>query len=99
EIVLTAADEKTWRQTIWKVLQDFGEAILRGAAIGGATGFAASAAMNSVATFVGVKRAQSLIRQLVDVGVDEERLGRMSLGAAKILGKADTALAAGKADE
>ena len=38
EAVLTATDERTWRQSVWKVIEDFGRALLRGGGVGAATG-------------------------------------------------------------
>ncbi len=46
-LVLTAADESTWRKGIWDTLTTFGAALLQGAFIGGATGSLVSGTMSA----------------------------------------------------
>jgi hypothetical protein len=99
EIVLTTADEKTWKQSIWGIIQDYGLAILKGGGIGAATGAITGGTLEALGTYVGVKRIQGLLQQLEHAGVSQKRLSVMSLKAVRALGQADKALAVGQIGE
>jgi hypothetical protein len=94
EMILTTADEKTWKQSIWGVIQSYGTAILKGGGIGAATGAITGGTLEALGTYVGVKRVQVLVQQLEAAGVSQQRLGTMSLKTVQALGQADKALAA-----
>jgi hypothetical protein len=99
EIVLTTADEKTWKQSVWGVIKTYGAAILKGGGIGAVTGAITGGTLEALGTYVGVKRIQGLLTQLESVGINQQRLSTMNLGTIRALGQADAALAAGKIEE
>jgi len=99
ELVLTTADEKTWKQSIWGVITTYGAAILKGGGIGAVTGVITGGTLEALGTYVGVKRIQGLVQQLEHAGINQQRLSTMKLGAVQALGKADAALATGKIEE
>jgi hypothetical protein len=99
ELIMTSADEKTWQQSIWGVIQTYGLNILKGGGIGAATGLITGGTLEALGAYVGVKRVQALVGQLEAAGLSQQRLSVMSLSSVQTIGQADAALTAGKLDE
>lgn len=99
ELVLTAADEKIWRDSIWGVIQRFGWAVIKGGAIGGATGLVTGGVFETLGAYVGVRRLGGLLTELEAAGVARARLAGISTQSAQTLAQVDALLSAGKVDD
>ena len=99
EVVVKVTDEKTWRQSIARVIETLGEAIVRGGGIGAATGAVMGATLDALTAVVGVSRVRTLVTQLEQAGVDGQRLASLPLGAVRALGQVDQLLNGGKIEE
>ena len=99
ELILTAADQKVYQQSIWGIIQSYGLAILKGGGLGAATGVLTGGALEALGTYVGVKRLQGLVGQLEAAGLNQHRLSVMSQNSLKKLGQIDNAIKAGQLDE
>jgi hypothetical protein len=98
-VVMTAADEKTWRQSVDDVLADFAGSFVQGgvpAAFGGAV---AGSVFEALAARGGIVRAQRLLTGLTEAGLDRARLERLPVGSLTALADVDAALAAGRLDD
>jgi hypothetical protein len=95
EIVLTTADEATWRKSIWGVIQRYGVAIIRGGGPGALMGAALGGPLEALTTYLGAAKLQRLLIRLEEAGMVRARLNTMSVGAARIVGDVNVALSTG----
>lgn len=99
EMVLTAADEKTWKESIWGVIQRFGWAVIKGGTIGGGTGLITGGAFETLGVYLGTRRLGRLLTELDAAGVTRARLAGLSKESAQVLAQVDALLSVGKVDE
>lgn len=94
EVVLTAADEATWRRSVWDVVASFGGAILRGGTIGAVTGGVVGGGLEALAAFVQRSRIESLVSDLEAAGIARSQLDNLSMDTVTRIGQLDAAFAA-----
>ncbi len=98
-LVLTAADESTWRKGIWDTLTTFGAALLQGAFIGGATGSVVSGTMSAG----GAKLAKTSVGKLEDfatrASIEMDDLSKLSYSRRRMVDGLNSHIAAGEIDE
>ncbi len=96
-VVLTAADEATWRQGVWDTLRTFGVALLQGAALGGVTGGVISGGMGAGLSKMAHKNATQIFDSLTHAGLGLDDLNRLEVYQLTILGNIDAAVTSGNA--
>jgi hypothetical protein len=94
EVVMTAADEATWRRNVWSVVASFGSAILRGGGIGAATGGLVGGGMEALGAFVQRSRLQGLVQDLEGAGIPPSQLDTLPVETVQRIGQLDAAYAA-----
>lgn len=99
ELVLTAADEATWRRSAWDVVCRFGEAALRGGTVGAVTGGVVGGGMEALGAFVQRSRLQSLVEDLDRAGIPRNELDALTVDQARLVGQLDAAFASGNVRE
>jgi hypothetical protein len=93
EVVFTAADEATWRRSVWDVVCQFGGAVLRGGGLGLVAGGVVGGALEGLSMYVARSRVAGLVADLEAAGLPTSQLDTLSQGAIARLGQVDAALA------
>ncbi|MBC7947049.1 MAG: DUF4157 domain-containing protein [Chitinophagaceae bacterium] len=96
EVVLTTFDKKTWEDNIWHALLQYGNALLKGIAIGGGGGMLTGGFIDNVGNLMDRSKATKLFDKLVKKGFNPEALDRYTIDQISALNKFDEALAKGE---
>lgn len=99
ELVLTMTDQQTWRQSVWDVVCNAGLALLRGGALGAATGGVMGGAAEALSAVLEVRRVPALLDRLDAAGISRADLEQMDVDVVQALGRAEQAAAGGNTQE